>query len=112
MSIRAGPSPTFCQVWGVPRGMKANEPAGPPGLHLVGQLETHLAVEHVHRLVLIRVCVHRRSVAGRNDGLEREQSALRLLAARLEHHVCAQRGVDRLALTRSLEHRLCHAASS
>ena len=29
MSIRAGPSPWFCQVWGRPRGMKTNEPTGP-----------------------------------------------------------------------------------
>jgi hypothetical protein len=56
--------------------------------------------------------MQRRSLAGRNEVLECGKGAVRLLAAHLEYQFYAQRVVARPPLIRSLEHRLCHAASS
>jgi len=65
--------------------------AGRPGVDLVAELESHLAVEHEDCVVLIRVRMQRRSLAGRNEVLECCQGAVGLLAARLEYQFYAQR---------------------
>jgi hypothetical protein len=87
-----------------------DERAGGRGVELVAELEAHLALDHVQRLVLVRVGMQRRPLAGRSDGLEYGQAAPCLLAAHLEHHLSGQGVPDPPALTGSPDHRLWHSA--
>src|SRR4051812_11440969 len=94
---RPGVSPTFCQVWAVPRGMKTNEP-GDTSTRRSASWTLNPPVQDVDSLVLISMHVQGRPFCGRGARLERCERSVSRLGHALEDKNPAYRILDREAL--------------